>query len=110
MLIEDKRTTHCDRINNKCNVVTLLNDDMFMTKWEVLSDKSKNKVGKLTYLVSRSFIITRSTGHGSYFVRKLKNKHSAEQKFMAEDLYPLPPRILLSPILLQRFKYEILSY
>ena len=60
-----------------------------MARREVMSDKAKNRVGKLTYQFSGTFRITRSTGHGSYYVQKLKNKNSVEHKFMAEDLYPL---------------------
>ena len=94
ILIEDRRTAHRDRINNNRNVVTLLLGDVVMTRREVMSDKAKNKVGKLTYQVSGPFVITKATGHGSYYARKLKDKNSAEQKFMAEDLYPLPPSLL----------------
>ena len=94
ILIEDRRTTHRKRINNKRNVVTLQDGDIVMARREVMSDKTKNRVGKLTYQVSGPFRITRSTSHGSYYAWKLKNKNSVEQKFMAEDLYPLPPSLL----------------
>ena len=65
-----------------------------MTRREVMSNKHKNRVGKLTYSVSGPFLITRPTGHGSYFARKLKSKSSVEQNFMAEDLYPLSTSLL----------------
>ena len=94
ILIENKRTTNRDRINNQRNVVTLLRGDVIMARREVMSERSKNKVGKLTYQVSGPFLITRATGHGSYYARKLKDKNSTEQKFMAEGLYPLPPSLL----------------
>ena len=94
ILIEDRRTAHRDRINNNCNVVTLLHGDVVMARREVMNDKAKNKVGKLTYQVSGPFVITKATGHGSYYARKFKDKNSAEQKFMVEDLYPLPPSLL----------------
>ena len=94
ILIEDRRTTHRKRINNKRNVVTLQDGDIVMARREVMSDKTKNRVGKLTYQVSGPFRVTRSTGHGSYYARKLKNKNSVEHTFMAEDLYPLPPSLL----------------
>ena len=38
-----------------------------MTRREVMSDKTKNRVGKLTYQVSGSFRITQSTDQGSYY-------------------------------------------
>ena len=94
ILIEDIRTIHRDRINNQRNIVMLLRGSVVMDQREVMSEKSKNKVGKLTYQVSGPFVITRATGHGSYYARKLKDKNSAEQNFMAENLYPLPPSLL----------------
>ena len=85
---------HRDRIINNRNVVTLLRGDVVMARQEFMSDKTRNKVGKLTYQVSGPFVITKATGHGSYYARKFKDKNSAEQKFMVEDLYPLPPSLL----------------
>ena len=59
-----------------------------------MSDKAKNKVVKITYQVNGSFVITKATGHGSYYARKLKDKNSAKNNFMDEDLYPLPLSLL----------------
>ena len=65
ILIEDRRTTHREKINKKRNVVTLQDGDIVIARREVISDKMMNRVGKLTYQVSGRFRITRSTGHGS---------------------------------------------
>ena len=48
MLVEDRRTTHRERINNKRNVVTLQKGDIVMARREVMSNKDKDRVGKLT--------------------------------------------------------------
>ena len=65
-----------------------------MARREFMSEKAKDRVEELTYQISGYFTITRSTDYGSYFTRKIKNKNNAEQKIMAEDLYPLPPYLL----------------
>jgi len=49
-----------------------------MARREVFSNKAKHRVGKLQYQVSGSFVISRATGHGSYFARRLQNKTGAE--------------------------------
>ena len=56
-------------------------------------DLSKNKVAKLSYSVRGTYQILRNTGLGIYFVRKLNKPDSPELKFMAHDLYPLPPSL-----------------
>ena len=92
--MEDRRTAHRDRINNNQNIVTFQQGNVVVARREVFSDKAKHRVGKLQYQISGPFVITRATGHGSYFARKLQNKTGTEQKFMAEDLYLLPPTLL----------------
>ena len=59
----------------------------------VQSNLAKNKVAKLSYSVRGSYQIVRHTGFGSYFVRKLHKPDSPELKFMAYDMYPLPPSL-----------------
>ena len=85
ILIEDRRTTHRERITNKRNVVALQKGDTIMATREVMSNKDKDWVGKLTYSVSGPFIITQVIGYGSYFAWKLKSKSSVEQNFMANN-------------------------
>ena len=48
ILIEDRHTTHRERINNKRNVVTLQKGDIVMVRREVMSNKDKGRMGKLT--------------------------------------------------------------
>ena len=64
-----------------------------MARTAIQSDLTKNKVARLMYSVRGSFQIIRKTGLGSYFVRKLNKPDSPELKFMAPDLYPLPPSL-----------------
>ena len=64
-----------------------------MTHTAVQNDASTNKVAKLSYQVRGPFRIVKSTVHGIYLVRKLYKHDSPELKFMATDLYFLPPSL-----------------
>ena len=93
ILIEDRRTAHAERINNNRNVVVLEPGGIVMARTAIQSNKRKEKVAKLCYAVRGPYQIIRTTGHGSYFVRKLHRPDAPELKFMAYDLYPLPPAL-----------------
>ena len=90
ILIEDRRTAHAERINNNRNVVVLETGDIVMARMTIQSNKQKEKVAKLYYAVRGPYQIILTTGHGSYFVRKLHRPDSPELKFMAYDLHPIP--------------------
>ena len=49
ILIEDRRTTHAERVNNKKTVVKSVVDDIVMERPTIQSDISTNKVAKLRY-------------------------------------------------------------
>ena len=70
-LIEDRRTAHVERINNKRKSCYLKPWDIFMAKTAIQGNKKKEKFSKLCYVVRSSYQIFRNTGHGSYFVKKL---------------------------------------
>ena len=93
ILIEDRRDAHAERVNNNKNIVTLVVGDIVMARTAVHSDASSNKVAKLSYQVRGPFRIVTCTGQGSYHVRKLFKPDSPTLKFMAVDLYPLPPSL-----------------
>ena len=93
ILIEDKRTTHTERINNNHNVVVLEYGDIVMVRTAIQSNTHNEKVAKLCYAVRGHYQIIRTTCHGSYFVRKLHRLDSPELKFIVYDLYPLPPSL-----------------
>ena len=67
--------------------------DLVMARAAVQSDKSKDKVAKLSYVVRGPFQIKRGSGWGGYIVRKLTKPDSSELKFMSEDVYTLPPSL-----------------
>ena len=87
IFIEDRRTTHVERINNNRNIVSMRPDDFVMDRAAVQSDKSKDKVAKLNYVARGSFQIVQGTGRGGCIVRKLHKLDSPELKFISEDLY-----------------------
>ena len=91
ILIEDRRTAHAERINNTKKLFLLKAGDIVMARTVIQSDLFKNKVDKLSYSVRGPYQIFRNIWLGSYFVRKLNKPDSPELKFMAHDLYPLPP-------------------
>ena len=93
ILIEDSRITHAERINNSRNLVILHAGDIVMVRVAIQSDVFKKKGDKLNYSVRDPCQIIRNTGFGSYFVRKLNKPDSPELKFMAYNLYPLPPSL-----------------
>ena len=93
ILTEDCQTAHAKRINNSKNLILLKAGDIVMARTSIQSDQSKNKVAKLSYSVRGPFQIIRKTGLDSYFVRKLDKPDSPELKFMAHDIYPLPPSL-----------------
>ena len=93
ILIEDRRDTHAERINNNRNIVLMRPGDIVMARTAVQSDKSKDKVVKLSYAVWGPLQIIRGTGQGGYTVRKLNKHDSPELKFMSKDLHILPPSL-----------------
>ena len=93
ILIEDHRATRTERINNTTNLVILKAGDMVMARTAIQSDLPNNKAAKLSYPVRGPYQILCNTGLWSYFVRKLNQPDSLELKFMAHDLYPLPPSL-----------------
>ena len=80
MIIEDRRTTHAERINNNRNLVILKPEDIVMARTTIQSDKKKEKIAKLCYAVRGPYQFLRNTGHGSYFVKKLHKPDSPELK------------------------------
>ena len=93
IIIEDRRISYDERINNSTNLVVLHAGDIVMARTAVQCDLSKHKVAKLNYSVRGPFQIIRNTWFGSYFVQKLNKLDSPELKFMAYDLYPLSPSL-----------------
>ena len=93
ILIDDRRTIHAERVNNNKNIFDFIVGDIVMVRTAVQSNATINKVAKLSYQVRGPFRIVKCTGHGSYLVRKLYKPDSPELRFMAIDLYPLPPSL-----------------
>ena len=76
ILIEDRRTTHAERINNGRNILTIHPGDIVMAHTAVQSDKIKDKVAKIRYQVRGPFQIIKGTGRGSCIIRKLNKPDS----------------------------------
>ena len=91
--IEDRRTSHTERINSSRNLVVFQAGDIVMARTSIQSNLSKNKVAKISYSDRGPYQIVHHTGFGSYYVRKLHKPDSPELKFVAYDLYSLPPSL-----------------
>ena len=94
ILIEDRCTVHRERINNQRNIVSFDVGDVVMARREVQSNKSTNKVGKLCYQVRGPFVIVKPTGTGGYMVTKFGKSDGPKLRYIAEELYALPPTLL----------------
>ena len=71
-LIEERRTTHRERINTNCNIVRLKSNDQI--------DKAQGKVAKLSYQASGPFIILKFTGQCNYILQCHGKPSSPEVK------------------------------
>ena len=91
IFIEDRRTVHADRINNNRIIGVLQTGNIVMVRTVIHSDISKNKVSNLSYAVRGPCRIIRSIRRSRYFFKKLNKADSPEFKFIAYDLYSLPP-------------------
>ena len=87
ILIEDRITTHIERINNNIHIVTMHREDLVMAGNSIQTCKAKYNVVKLSYAARGSFQIIRGTGYGNCIVRKLNKTDNPELNFMSEDLY-----------------------
>ena len=90
ILVDDQRAGHAERINNSRNIVTMHPSDLVMAPTVVQSNKVKDEVTKLWYIVRNPFQNIRGTRRGNYIVWKLNKSDSPEFKSISEDLYILP--------------------
>ena len=82
ILIEDRRKTHAEQVNNNRNIVELVVGNIFMARTAIQSNFSTNNVAKLSYQVCGPFRIVQYTGRGIYLVRNLFKPDSQELKFI----------------------------
>ena len=86
ILIEDRRKTHAEQVNNNRNIVELVVGDIVIAWTTIQSDASTNKVAKLSYPVRGLFYIVQCTRRGKYLVRELYKHKRPELNFIATDL------------------------
>ena len=90
--MEDRRTTHAERIDNTRNLIVLKPGDIVMDRTAIQRNKKREKVAKSTYTVRDPYKIILTTDHGSCFVRKLHRPDCLELKCMTYDI--LCPHLL----------------
>ena len=93
-IVDDRREQHRERVNEQRNLVKYKPGDIVMGRVAVQSKASRGVVGKLVYQSRGPFIVIEDAGRSTYKVRKYGKPNSPLSKFMAEDLYLLPPQIL----------------
>ena len=70
LLIDDRCTTHAERVNNNNKFIELVVSDIVVVKTAIPSDAFTNRVAKLNYQVRGPFRIVKFTCRGNYLVRK----------------------------------------
>ena len=93
-LVADRREAHRERTNLKRKPIVYRVGDIVMGRVAVQSSREKGVIQKLVYQSRGPYVIERVTGYDTYYVRRYGKPQSALQKFMASDLYMLPPQIL----------------
>ena len=110
-LTEERRERHCERINATKQSVQYNIGDMVMARVQVNSDKKAGKVGKLSIESRGPFRIMTDHSNGSYSVQPFDKPDSAIRKFLAQDIYALPPQILpCDPVDLPDLRYLNTDY
>ena len=93
-LIEERRQRHHERVNSTKAIVQYEPNNMVMARVQVKSSKTTGTVGKLDIEARGPFRVLEDHGNGSYSVQPFDKPDSAVGKFLAQDMYALPPQIL----------------
>ena len=95
LILEERHIERSEQKNESRNLIKFKEGDIVMARVAVQSDSSKNKVAKLVYKSRGPYVVVRDTGLGSYECRKYGQPEGTLCKFLTEDLYLLPPQLLL---------------
>ena len=93
-LTEERRERHRERINDSRCVITYEVGDMIMARVQVNSNAKTGVVGKLSIESRGPFKVAIDHGNGSYTVVPFDKPNGTKRKFLAQDMYALPPQIL----------------
>ena len=94
ILVEDRRVIYAERINDNRNIISYEESDLVISHTEVDSGTEKDCVGISSYQDTEPFWSVHHIDHESYFVQRLSSPHSSKIKYIAENVYTLPPSIL----------------
>ena len=81
-------------MNSTKAIVQYEPNNMVMARVQVKSSKTTGTVGKLAIEARGPFRVPENHGNGSYSVQPFGKPDSAVGKFLAQDMYALPPQIL----------------
>ena len=93
-LIDERRERYRERINQSRHPMEYKIDDMVMARVQVNSNAKDGVVGKLSIEARGPFRIIEDHKNVSYSVKPFDKANGAIRRFMAQDIYALPPRIL----------------
>ena len=93
-LTEERRERHRERVNDSRCIISYEVGDMVMARVQVNSNAKTGVVGKLSIESRGPFRVVTNHGNGSYTVKPFDKPNGAERKFLAQDMYALPPTIL----------------
>ena len=105
-LAEERRQRHRERANSTKSAIKYNVGDMVMARVQVKSSAAQDKVGKLSIESRGPFKITEDHNNSSYTMVPFDKPDGAPRKYMAQDIYALPPQILpCNDIDLPDFRY-----
>jgi len=90
-LMEVQRERHCERVNDSRCIITYDIGDTVMVCVQVNSNAKTGVVGKLSIKSRGPFKVTTDHSNDSYPVRPFEKPTAVERKFLAQDMYALPP-------------------
>ena len=99
IMIEERRSTHCNRKNEGKYLCTLKVGDVVKAHVQVQSRSDTGLVGKLSYRARENYIITKNLGNISFEVQQYDEEGSTTRKYKNTELYLLPPALIPSIIL-----------
>lgn len=110
-LTEERRERHRECLNTSKQFIQYNIGDMVMARVQVKSDNKTSTVDKLSIEPPGLFRIVTDHNNGLYLVQPFDKSDSAIRKFLAQDMYELPPQILpCDPIDIPDLRYLNTEY
>ena len=93
ILIEERRTAHCNRWNSQRATKSFYVGDVVKSHVQFHSNSEKGVVGDISYQARGPFQIKEVLEANSYLVQRYNNPDGPTRKYKGSELYLLPPSI-----------------